>query len=180
LAAAEAANPRDAGTAVGAVEKAARLAGAEEAYVHIAPDLAASGNFARISGAVPLAARYALRASVAYKGIWVRRVRTFPRDPVLETWFGDTLAALKPNQHLGPQLAAAVGRLKGASLTSFIAESSIGSYPLEEVASSAIDGATPDNSLLVVTVRLMHDGAPWVGCAPVIVSANGNSLLKAA
>src|ERR1041385_2628929 len=57
----------DAGTLCGLIEKHARLDGAEEAFIHIAPDLAADRRLNRTSQRVPLAERYAVRASVAYK-----------------------------------------------------------------------------------------------------------------
>jgi len=174
---------RDAGAVVGAVEKAARLAGAEEAYIHIAPDLAANASFARLSGAAPLGQRFAIRASVAYKGIWVRRIRTFSTDAAdaalcakADAWLETTLLGLKPDTGLNAQFVSAA-KAAGGPLESWLAESSIGSYPLEAVASSSADSVTPDNSMLVVTVKLALGGAPWVGGAPVLVSSSGNALL---
>jgi hypothetical protein len=57
------------------------------------------------------------------------------------------------------------------ALTSFMAESSIGSYPLEVVASSrAPDKETPAaGTFLVLSVELAIDGVPWVGAAPAFV-----------
>ena len=49
----------DAGTLAGLVEKHARLAAAEEAYVAVAPDLAASQQLLRVSKPLPLADRFA-------------------------------------------------------------------------------------------------------------------------
>jgi hypothetical protein len=165
---------RVAGAAVGAVEKAARLAGAEEAYIHIAPDLAAGTRFVRLSGSAPLGRRFAVRASVAYKSNWVRRVRTFVADAERERWLVDTLAALKPEQPIGAQLATRLPA--GATLESFLAESSIGSYPLEAIASPGNDAAVPAGSLVVLSVRITLDGAPWLGGAPVIVNAGRSEL----
>ena len=73
----DAAATSDAGTLAGLVEKHARLAGAEEVYIAVAPDLAADRRLNRVSKPMPLADRFAVRASVAYKGSWVRRTRTF-------------------------------------------------------------------------------------------------------
>jgi len=164
----DAAAMRVAGVAVGAVEKAARLAGAEEAYIHIAPDLAVDTRFVRLSGSAPLGRRFAVRASVAYKSSWVRRVRTFGADTETEPWLADTLATLAPAHPIGAQLAARLPA--GATLESFLAESSIGSYPLEAIASSGNDAGVPAGSLVVLSVRLTRDGAPWLGGAPVIVN----------
>src|SRR5262245_10830091 len=70
----------DLGPAVGAVETHARLHGAEEVYVAIAADLDADRRFVRLSGRRPLGQRVAIRATVAYKGSWVRRTKTYVRD----------------------------------------------------------------------------------------------------
>jgi hypothetical protein len=75
----EAGKAQDAGTLAGLVERSARLAGAEEAYIAIAPDLGAERRLNRTSQPTPLAHRFAVRASIAYKGCWVRRTRTFAR-----------------------------------------------------------------------------------------------------
>src|SRR5258706_11491131 len=66
-----------AGVAVGSVEEYARLQGAEEVYVAIAPDLDSDRRFIRLSGNQPLGRRFAIRASVAYKGAWVRQAKTY-------------------------------------------------------------------------------------------------------
>ena len=71
---------KDAGEVAGLVEKHARLGGAEEAYIAVAPDLAADRRMIRVAGTMPLAERFAVRASVAYKGCWVRRTRSFARE----------------------------------------------------------------------------------------------------
>ena len=70
----------DAGALAGLVEKHARLAAAEEAYIAIAADLDADRRLVRVSGPKPLGQRFAVRASIAYKGGWVRRTRSFARD----------------------------------------------------------------------------------------------------
>src|SRR5262245_3397857 len=74
------ASATDAGALAGLVEKHARLAGAEEAYIAIAPDLDLDRRLIQVSGPVPLARRFAVRASIAYKGVWVRRARSFAKD----------------------------------------------------------------------------------------------------
>ena len=76
---AESGKAKDAGTLAGLIEQSARLAGAEEAYIAVAPDLAADRRLNRTSQPTPLAERFAVRASIAYKGCWVRRMRTFAR-----------------------------------------------------------------------------------------------------
>jgi hypothetical protein len=168
----------DADAAAGLVEKHARLAGAEEAYIAVAPDLAADRRMIRLSRPLPLADSFALRASVAYKGSWVRRVRTFARAPAAraaaeraEDWFKDSLSSLVPGRPLADQFAAQIGKLSGARIESFMAETVRGSYPLEVIASShGPENILPwDGGFMVVTIALVHNGVHWVGAAPAFV-----------
>jgi hypothetical protein len=164
----------DAGAAAGLVEKQARLQGAEEAYIAVAPNLADDRRMIRASGPLPLADWFALRASVAYKGSWVRRTRTFAKDAAGQkavargdTWLETLAASITPSRPIGVQLTAQM--LAGATLIDWMAESSIGSYPLEAIASARApdrDGLH-DGGFAVLTVALEIDGVPWVGAAPV-------------
>ncbi|HEY6258322.1 MAG TPA: aminopeptidase P family N-terminal domain-containing protein [Xanthobacteraceae bacterium] len=164
----------DAGAAAGLVEKEARLKGAEEAYIAVAPDLAADRRMIRVSDPLPLADRFALRASVAYKGSWVRRTRTFAKTGTeavarADAWFENLAASFVPGQPIGAQLTTRLSALPGAKLIGWLAESPVGSYPLEAIASARAperDGL-PDGGFAVLTVELMLDGTPWLGAAPV-------------
>jgi hypothetical protein len=163
----------DAGTLAGLVEKHARLAGAEEVYVAIAPDLAADSRLLRLSRPVSLAERYAVRASVAYKGCWVRRVRTFGGSLTADAdaWFERGVRTIAAGQPIASQLAARMDELPGATLASWMAESCTGSYPLSMMASSRSAGAAVpvEGQFLVLTAELSLDGAPWLGAAPLFV-----------
>ena len=164
----------DAGMLAGLIEKHARLAGAEEAYIAIAPDLAADRRLNRLSKPVPLADRFAVRASIAYKGCWVRRTRTFAKDGSVakaEAWLDGVARALMAGKPIAAQLAARINELPGATLQSWMAESCTGSYPLTVIASSRAPGkdAPTDGQFLVLTIELTLDGAPWIGAAPLIV-----------
>jgi hypothetical protein len=163
----------DAGALAGLVEKHARLGGAEEAYIAIAPDLDLDRRMIRVSRPAPLARRFALRASVAYKGSWVRRTRSFARDADgasafarAEMWLDEFASSIAPGKPLAAQLSAQLQRLSGANLKSFMAESCIGTYPLEVIATS---GVPADGALTVLTVELAIDGIPWLGAAPAFV-----------
>jgi Xaa-Pro aminopeptidase len=169
---------KDAGALAGLVERHARLAAAEEAYIAVAADLDADRRLVRVSGPVPLGERFAVRASIAYKGAWVRRTRTFARDAAGSAtaargaaWLDGVARSITADRPIAAQLAAQVDKLPGVALTSFMAESSIGSYPLEVVASSrAPDKETPAaGTFLVLSVELAIDGVPWVGAAPAFV-----------
>jgi hypothetical protein len=167
---------RDAGAVAGLIEKEARLRGAEEAYIAVAADLAADARMIRVSGPLPLADRFALRASIAYKGSWVRRTRSFARDaagrPLMaraDAWLEKLTASIVAGQPIGAQIRAHVAALPGAVLTAWMAESPIGSYPLQAVASSTMneDAGVSDGGFLVLTVELALDGMRWLGAAPV-------------
>jgi hypothetical protein len=168
----------DAGAAAGLVEKQARLHGAEEAYIAVAPDLAADRRMIRVSGALPLAERFALRASVAYKGSWVRRTRTYAKDAVgartaarADAWFENLVSSIAAKQSVGAQIAARMSELPGATISGWMAESPIGSYPLQAIASSHApqrDGVA-EGGFVVLTVELAINGMRWLGAGPAFV-----------
>ena len=164
----------DAGVVAGLVEKHARLGGAEEAYIAVAANLDAERRLIRVSGTLPLAERFAVRASVAYKGAWVRRIRSFARDAAAQrayaandAWLASVASSIEGGRPLEAQLAAQLKALPGASLRRSMAESSIGSYPL-----AAISDTPPAGSFLVLTVELSLGGIPWLGATPVFVGAS--------
>jgi Creatinase/Prolidase N-terminal domain len=168
----------DAGTAAGLIEKQARLQGAEEAYIAVAADLAADRRMIRVSGPLPLADRFALRASIAYKGSWVRRTRTFAKDVSgrqtlarADAWFENLLSSIVAGQSIGAQIATHAAALPGATLNGWMAESPIGSYPLQAIASSRAPdrNGAPDGGFMVLTIELAVEGMPWLGAAPVFV-----------
>lgn len=168
----------DAGTLAGLIEQHARLAGAEEAYIAIAPDLATERRLNRMSKPVPLADRFAVRASIAYKGAWVRRARTFATNnsaAKAEAWLDGIARSLEAGQPIATQLETRVNELPGASLQSWMAESRAGSYPLSVIASSreSRKDAPANGQFLVLTIELTFDGAPWIGAAPLIVGKPG-------
>jgi hypothetical protein len=174
---AETGKAKDAGTLAGLIEQHARLAGAEETYIAVAPDLAADRRLNRTSQPTPLAERFAVRASIAYKGCWIRRTRTFAKDTAkADAWFDSVVRSTEAGKPITAQLAAKLKELPGATITSWTAESCTGSYPLSAIASSRSPGKdTPVNGqFLVLTVELTLDGAPWIGAAPLIV---GNATL---
>jgi Creatinase/Prolidase N-terminal domain len=170
----------DAGAVAGLIEKEARLRGAEEAYIAVAADLAADARMIRVSGPLPLADRFALRASIAYKGSWVRRTRSFARDAAgrpsvarADAWFGKLTASIVAGRPIGAHISAHIAALPGATLIAWLSESQIGSYPLQAVASSKAPekGSVPEGGFLVLTVELALDGTRWLGAAPVFVDS---------
>jgi hypothetical protein len=161
----------DVGAAIGAVEVRARLQGAEEVYVAIAPDLDADRRFLRLSGARPLGRRFAIRATVAYKGSWIRRTRTYSQDSRdaaviarADAWSKSFAVELALDRSLDKRIASAVSSLAGAKLVGWLAEAPVGTRPLAMIASSQTpDDATRAGPALIVSVSLTVDGVPWCG-----------------
>jgi hypothetical protein len=154
------------------------LDAAEEAYIAIASDLDSDRRMIRVSQPALLANRFAVRASIAYKGSWVRRTRTFARDAAgsravarADAWFNQVAHMLAGDKPLATQIAAQVARLPGAELKGWMAESCVGSYPLEVVAGSASSGKESPvaGSFLVLSVDLDVDSVPWLGAVPAFV-----------
>jgi hypothetical protein len=179
------ASATDAGALAGLVEKHARLAGAEEAYIAIAPDLDLDRRLIQVSGPVPLARRFAVRASIAYKGAWVRQTRSFARDPQgaramasAEEWLAKLVSWRSAGapfemsiEARGAELAASGGVMAHLELRRWTAESCTGSYPLEVVASSRAGGhySPAAGTFLVLSVELAVDDVPLLGAAPFFV-----------
>ena len=171
----DAAHLEDAGALAGLVEKRARLDAAEEAYIAITPDLDTDRRMIRVSKPALLANRFALRASIAYKGSWVRRTHTFARDAPgsravarADAWFDQVAHTIVGDKPLAAQIAAQLARLPGADLKGWMAESCVGSYPLEVIAGSGLPGseAPAEGAFLVLSMELIIDGVPWLGAAP--------------
>jgi hypothetical protein len=135
----------DVGSAVGTVEVRARLQGAEEVYVAIAPDLDSDRRFRRLSGERPLGRRFAIRGTVAYKGCWIRHTKTYSQDSNdrlsierAEAWFKSFAESTAPDRALRGQIASAVAGLPNAKLADWLAEAPAGTRPLAMVASPAM------------------------------------------
>ncbi len=137
---------------IAATESAARLAAAEEVIVNVAPDLIGDARLARIEGDAALADRFAVRASIAYKGAWVRLVRTVDR-----TGAGAAADAAAAQAIVGGAPPA------GVRLVARNAEAQIGSAPLSPVATP------PAGSVASVAVRLADATGPWLAGFPVLV-----------
>ncbi|HEY7664462.1 MAG TPA: aminopeptidase P family N-terminal domain-containing protein, partial [Xanthobacteraceae bacterium] len=128
------ASERRAGLAetLAAVEAEARGLGAEEVYLAAAPDLARDHRLRRVEGEAALGARFALRATVAYQGTWIRLLRTFRRD-----------AGAGADDGALARMAAAVAELPGArgfsSFSSWLIEGCLIAQPLEPLLGSRVD-----------------------------------------
>jgi hypothetical protein len=166
-------DPREGGMGViaAAVEGEARRLGAEEIYVAAAPDLDRDRRLVRVectSAAGPvLGRRFAVRASVAYKGCWVRRALTIDRDGTAcneagAIAFAESVAKL-PNDNALSQFA------------SFTVEGCRLAQPLESLMGSRIAEPRPPAPGAVVSVQacIEVDGRPVLFGAPALIGAVG-------
>jgi Creatinase/Prolidase N-terminal domain len=158
----------DAGGIVAAVEGDARRNGAEEVYVAMAPDLARDRRLLRIEGELELGRRFSVRASVAYKGSWVRRVVTIDRDgaapDAAEAVFADAIARLPSDHAVSP-------------FSSFLVEGCRMAQPLEPLMGSRVAAPCPPAAGMVVSVQacLEVDGRRVLLGAPALVGASGEA-----
>ena len=153
---------------IGAVEDQARLLGAEEIYLAAAPDLARDARFMRIEGEAALGGSYALRATVAYKGVWVRLIRTFC-EPVIA-------------RQAAARFAQAVAQLPSdrgfaSGFDSFLVEGCRMAQPLEPLMGSRLAATKPLSPGALVSVQgvLTIDGLHVPVGAPALLGANGEA-----
>ena len=158
------------GEIIAAVEREARGLGAEEIYVAAAPDLAHDCRFKRIEGEARLGGRFALRATVAYKGTWIRLVRTFEDDGVA-----------MPSEEAAVRFAAAVAELPSergfAGAASWLVEGCRIAQPLEPLLGSRVaEPITPAAGTLVsVQATIDVDGRPVLLGAPALIGRRGEA-----
>ena len=125
----------------------------------------------RVAGALPLADRFAVRASVAYKGAGCGGPEFRPRRgraaayAAAEAWLARVASSIEPGKPLEEQLAVRLKALPGAALRNGWRKAAIGSYPLEPSPMRR-----PAGSFLVLTVELSLDGMPWLGATPAFVA----------
>ncbi len=140
-----------------AIERSARMQGAEEILIDIAEDLAAEKQFRRLDGPSVFAGRYAVRLSVAYKGHWVRVGRTFEQDDAdraaaIESWLADPASLLGETPPVGFE---SIDR---------ITEGCIGCAPLTVVADPA------PGSIVSITRRWRDAHGFWLVSEPLLLT----------
>jgi hypothetical protein len=158
----------DGADAVAAVEAAARLLGAEEIFITLAADLGREKTFRRITGRPALGARYALRATLAYKGIWVRSARSFGANPATLARATESFAA------------AVAGLPDGAAfqgMASWLVEGCRIAQPLAPLMGSRVSEPHPPapGSLVSVQASLVLDGESILIGAPALIGAVGEA-----
>jgi Xaa-Pro aminopeptidase len=150
-----------------AVEGHARELGAEEVYLAAAPDLARDARLVRMEGEASLGDSFALRATVAYKGSWVRLVRTFApsEDGATAARFAAAVAALPSARGLG-------------GCSSWLVEGCRTTQPLAPLMGSRLsEGSVPltARSLVSVQASFEHDGRRMLIGAPALLAAPGEA-----
>jgi Xaa-Pro aminopeptidase len=151
------------------VEARARSLGAEEIYIAAAPDLARDHRFRRLEGEAACGESFALRATVAYKGTWIRLARTFA---------GGGAAAL---DEAAGRFAAAVAELPSergfATFSSWLVEGCRIAQPLAPLMGSRV--AEPDppapGALVSVQGSIAAGGHIVLIGAPALVGERGEA-----
>lgn len=155
------------GDIAGPLERAVRLAGAEECYVAIAPDLHREARLARIDGRETLGDLFAARVSVAYNGVWIRRAETLARvggtDGTRVKSFADIAdraAEHEPSTGIGERIAAEVDHGEFA-IEDWSLEAPFATRPLKQIASARepLDMELPYG---VLTLRVRIGDTPMV------------------
>lgn len=157
------------GEALAAAEGEARSAGAEEVYLAAAPDLARDHRFRRIEGTVEPGGSFAVRATIAYKGSWVRMTRTLFRDAA-DAGLSDRAAEA---------FAAAVARLPDtggfAGSPSWLIEGCRTAQPLDPIMGATVDAQRAPAPLSVATAQaiVVIDDRPVAIASPILLGTAG-------
>jgi hypothetical protein len=152
------------GDIISEVEWQARRLGAEEIYIAAAPDLARDPRWRRIEGEAASGESFAMRATIAYKGTWIRLARSFLRD-----------AAATCGEEAASRLAAAVAGLPGergfAGFASWLVEGCRIAQPLEPLMGSRVAESNPPapGALVSVQARVELGGHAILLGAPALV-----------
>jgi hypothetical protein len=155
------------GAIIAGIEREARMLGAEEIYVAAAPDLDRDMRLMRIEGETALGRSFALRATVAYKGTWVRLVRTIGVPAIA--------------QQAAADLSQAVAELPSdrgfAKFRSWLVEGCRMAQPLEPLMGSRVDAskAPTPGTLVSVQGALTIEGRTTLVGAPALIGAHGEA-----
>ena len=154
---------------ISAIDGHARENAAEEVAIAVVPDLATGTDFIRVEGDVDLGAHYAVRATVAYKGFWIRRTASLSQGEAPESW-ADAAARLRTIEaelSTGGDLPAKMSGFKW-----WAAVGPLGGHPLADLAgSNAPTRKIGAGSIISLSLRIdTHDG-PWLGGGPVLLAA---------
>lgn len=150
-----------------AIERSARLDGAEEVLPRLAPDLAAGTALRRLEGDLPLGGRYAVELSIAYKATWARVARCFSSNAPqswlnAQRWASDWATRITGDS-AGPPPGV---------ITFWSLEACVGSQPFSVVASAVGPrGTVSAGTLACFSIKLQLEDGPWLGGAPVVIGS---------
>jgi hypothetical protein len=152
---------------IAGVESSARALGAEEIYIAAVPDLERDTRFRRVEGEAALGKTFALRATVAYKGTWVRLVRSVCDDFIA--------------QEAAARFAQAVTSLPSdrgfAGFRSWLVEGCRMVQPLDPLIGSRLGEGHPPlpGALVSVQAALAVDGQTVLLGAPALIGQPGTA-----
>jgi Xaa-Pro aminopeptidase len=163
---------KSAGDFTGPIERAVRMAGAEECYIAVAPDLSKDRRFIR-SGNAKLGRTFAVRLSIAYNGVWVRRIETFSAVAEIRARFSSVSVGLDKASlaHPADGSVSASYLPDGARLIDWHLEAPYGTRPLKVIA----DAETPLSAPVpygILTTAFVLDGETIVASRPVGLGDN--------
>lgn len=163
--------PSRVGDVTEALELSVRNAGAEECYVAVAPDLAADTRLARVKGLLPLGPNFAVRLSVAYSGVWIRRTESFSRsgadNAIAEVAArADELAACLDLQEGVARQIESFSWPAGMTLSDWAVEAPFGTRPLQLVTSKIAPEDVPV-AYGVLSLRLQGPSSPLLLARPI-------------
>jgi hypothetical protein len=152
---------------IAAVESEARQLGAEEIYVAAAPDLDRDTRFRRIEGEAALGKTFALRATVAYKGAWIRLVRSVC----------DTASAREAAARFAQAVALLPSDREFVGFRSWLVEGCRMAQPLDPLLGSRVgEGHSPPPGALVsVQAALEVEGQTVLLGAPALIGQSGQA-----
>ncbi len=159
----------DAAALVGKIEAVARGGGAEEIYVALAPDLARRRTLSRIEGTAALADVFAVRVSLAYKGVWVRMTRTLGRRN------GEAMQIEAATESFAVSVLDLPATTAVARAEDWLVEGCRTLQPLEALTGKRVADPQPipAGSVVSVSLSLEQRGAPVLVGAPVLTGNAG-------
>ena len=152
---------------IAAIEGEARRLGAEEIYIAAAPDLARDARLRRIEGEATPGKSFAVRASVAYKGTWIRLARAFADRELIQ----------EATQCLSTAVAGLPGDRGFAPFASWLIEGCRVAQPLEPLMGSRIESPTAPRpgALLSVQAQVQVGSQAILVGAPALLGSAGEA-----
>jgi hypothetical protein len=151
-----------------AIERSARLEGAEEVLPRLAPDLGTGTALRRLEGDLPLGGRYAVELSIAYKATWARVARCFSLDAP-PSWRD----AQRWTSAWATRIGGASAGPPPGDITFWSLEACVGTQPFSVVASAVGPrGTVSAGTLACFSIKLQLPDGPWLGGAPVVIGGS--------